>query len=79
VSALGRIREALTGGPRYTPAVGPYASTRDQEKNAQRRGREADLGADRRRRHRESVARNGGAGDGTRFAFEEKRRWGRRS
>jgi len=61
-----RFREAVTGGPRYTPAVGPYASTRDQEKNARKRGRELDLAAGRGRRHRESV-------------FEEKRRWGRRS
>ncbi|MEU0060730.1 hypothetical protein [Streptomyces sp. NPDC006334] len=70
---LDRLREAMTGGPRYTPAVGPYAPTRDQEKNARTRGRELDLAADRRRRHRASVARNGDSGDGTKFAFEEKR------
>jgi hypothetical protein len=70
---LGRIRERLTGGPTYTPAVGPYASTKDQEKNARRRGRELDLSADRRSRHRASVAKNGARGDGTKFAFEEKR------
>ncbi|MDQ0762049.1 hypothetical protein [Streptomyces canus] len=64
---LDRIREAMTGGPRYTPAVGPHASTRDQEKNARRRAREIDLGAGRRRRHRESVAKGK-----TTFAFEEK-------
>lgn len=72
MSAFDRLREALTGGPRYTPAVGPYASTRDQDKNARKRGREADLAAGRRRRHRASVLKNGDAGDGTKFAFEEK-------
>ncbi|MGW3445629.1 hypothetical protein [Streptomyces sp. NPDC001076] len=76
---LDRFREALTGGPRYTPAVDRSASTRDREKNARTRAREADLAASRRRRHRQSVVRNGDAGDGTRFAFEEKRRWGRRT
>ncbi|MER6632251.1 hypothetical protein ABT301_29225 [Streptomyces sp. NPDC000987] len=69
---LDRIREALTGGPRYSPSVGTYASIHDQEKNARKRSREADLAAGRRRRHRESVLMNGDAGDGTRFGFEEK-------
>ncbi|MEH0579044.1 hypothetical protein QBA54_32245 [Streptomyces sp. B21-108] len=79
MSAFDRLREALTGGPRYTPAVGPHASTRDQEKNARTRGRELDQAAARRARHRASVLKNGDAGDGTRFAFEEKRgRFGRR-
>ncbi|MFE3033050.1 hypothetical protein ACFXKY_15570 [Streptomyces canus] len=74
---LDRIRERLTGGPTYTPAVGPYASTRDQDKNARRRGREADLAADRRRRHRASVARNRGR-DGTKFVSEKQGLFGRR-
>lgn len=67
---LDRIREAMTGGPRYTPAVGPYAATRDQDKNTRRRGRELDAAASRRRRHREIVARGGS--DGMKFGFEEK-------
>ncbi|WP_019061749.1 hypothetical protein [Streptomyces prunicolor] len=79
MSALGRLREALTGGPRYTPAVGPHASTRDQEKNGRKRGRELDQAEGRRARHRASVLKNGDAGDGTKFAFEQKRGWRRRS
>ncbi|MFE2424980.1 hypothetical protein [Streptomyces hokutonensis] len=75
---LDRIREALTGGPTYTPAVGPYARIRDQDKNARRRGREADLAAGRRSRHRASVVRNGDRGDGTKFAFEKKGLFSRR-
>jgi hypothetical protein len=77
MSALGRIRDALTGGPRYTPAVGRYASTRDQEKNARVRGREADQAADRRRRHRAAVVKQGDAA-GVPFGFEKKR-FGRRT
>ncbi|MDX3069165.1 hypothetical protein PV518_44725 [Streptomyces sp. ND04-05B] len=78
MSAFDRFREALTGGPRYTPDVGPRASTRDQEKNAKVRAREARQAAGRRQRHREIVARGGS--DGTPFGFEEKRRrFGRRS
>jgi hypothetical protein len=75
---LDRFRERLTGGPRYTPAVGPYASTRDQEKNARQRGRELDLAADRRSRHLASVARNGNRGDGTKFGFQKQGLFGRR-
>jgi hypothetical protein len=78
VSAFDRIRDALTGGPTYTRPAGPQASTREREKNQRQRTREARQAADRRRRHRKSVFRNGDAGDGTKFAFEETRRFGRR-
>lgn len=78
MSAFDRIRDALTGGPTYTRPVGPQASTREREENQRQRAREERQAANRRRRHRESVLRNGDAGDGTKFAFEETRRFGRR-
>lgn len=59
MSALGRIRDALTGGPTYTRPLPTSASTKDREKNERRRAREADQAAGRRRRHRESVIRGG--------------------
>ncbi|MFI1787412.1 hypothetical protein ACH40D_02945 [Streptomyces olivaceoviridis] len=59
MSAFGRLREALTGGPRYSPGVSPCASTRVQEKAARRQAREAELAAGRRARHRARVARQG--------------------
>ncbi|MER7477362.1 hypothetical protein ABTX60_06865 [Streptomyces sp. NPDC126510] len=77
MSALSRIREALTGGPTYTRPLPASASTKAREKNERKRAREADQAAARRRGHRESVVRNRG-GDGTKFAFEEKRGWRRR-
>ncbi|MFF5019093.1 hypothetical protein [Streptomyces sp. NPDC001165] len=77
MGALDRVREALTGGPRSSPGVGPYASTRDQEKARQRQEREARSAADRRTRHRASVLRNGDRGDGTKFGFEKQSRWRR--
>ncbi|WP_327345918.1 hypothetical protein [Streptomyces europaeiscabiei] len=65
--------------PTHQPSV---PSTRDLEKlrkqSAKRNAKEAEQAAGRRARHRASVLRNGDAGDGTKFAFEEKR-FGRRS
>lgn len=78
MGALDRIREAVTGGPRYTPAVGPHASTRVQDKNARVRGREAEQAAGRRQRHRAAVAKQGDA-VGVPFGFEKKKWFGRSS
>ncbi|MGW4731783.1 hypothetical protein ACWEQC_21915 [Streptomyces shenzhenensis] len=76
MGALGRIRDALTGGPSYTSAVGPYASTRDQEKNARRRQKEAEQAAGRRRRHKALVVQKG---DGAGIPFDKTKRFGRRA
>lgn len=61
MGALSRIRDALTGGPSYTPAPSPYASTKQRSKVNKRRAKEAVQAADRRRRHRARVAKKGDA------------------
>ncbi|MDQ0961973.1 hypothetical protein QFZ66_005851 [Streptomyces sp. B4I13] len=66
------VRAAFGGGPRYTPAVSRYAPTREQDKNAKVRAKEAEQAAGRRRRHRAAVAKKGDAA-GVRFGFDDGR------
>ncbi|MFB0617275.1 hypothetical protein [Streptomyces sp. AGS-58] len=76
MGAFSRVREALTGGPRYTPAAAPYASTREQQKTARRNAREAGQAAGRRARHKAQVVKKG---DAAGIPFDKKRGGRRRT
>ncbi|PWI05508.1 hypothetical protein DIZ27_38920 [Streptomyces sp. NWU339] len=75
MGAFGRIRDALGGGPSYTPSPTPQMSSGERAKVEKRRAREAQQAADRRRRHRAAVVRHGDAA-GIPFDSEQKRRFG---
>ncbi|MFF5655248.1 hypothetical protein [[Kitasatospora] papulosa] len=77
MGVLGKIREAVSGGPTYTAPVSSYASTSERDKNARVREREARQAAARRGRHKAAVVKRGDD-VGIPFGSEPKRRFGRR-